>query len=90
MTFSFCRYPSVGCGASEATGPGFVCFVVFNPRVLQANRVDLGLFWFIPRPNCFSTIQAASPCKTEGIGYYGYEALLFMVLEYWGGGGKTK
>ena len=29
----------------EATGPGFVCYVVINPCVLSANRVDLGLFF---------------------------------------------
>ena len=37
---------SLGSGAAEATGLGFVCFVVLNPRVLSANRVDLGLFLF--------------------------------------------
>ena len=35
----------IGCGAAEATGLGFVCFVVFNPRVLSAKRVDFGLFF---------------------------------------------
>ena len=34
----------MGCGAAEATGLGFVCFVVINPCVLSANRV---FFWFI-------------------------------------------
>ena len=37
----------MGCGAAEATGLGFVCFVVINPRVLSANRVDFGLSCFI-------------------------------------------
>ena len=37
----------MGCGAAEATGLGFVCFVVINPPVLSANRVDFGLFCFI-------------------------------------------
>ena len=37
----------IGCGAAEATGMGFVCFVAINPCVLSANRVDLGLFYFI-------------------------------------------
>ena len=37
-----------GCGAAEATG--FVCFVVINPCVLSANRVDLGFFYFINFP----------------------------------------
>ena len=36
----------IGCGATEATGLGFVCFVVINPCVLSANRVDLGFFLF--------------------------------------------
>ena len=35
---------AIGCGAAEATGLGFVCFVVINPRVLSANRVDLDFF----------------------------------------------
>ena len=30
--------------SGEATGLGFVCFVVINPRVLSANSVDLGFF----------------------------------------------
>ena len=34
----------MGCGAAEATGLGFVCFVVLNPCVFSANRVDLGFF----------------------------------------------
>ena len=37
----------MGCGAAEATGLGFVCFVVINPRVLSANSVDLGFFLFL-------------------------------------------
>ena len=37
----------MGCGAAEATGPGFVCFVVLNPHVLSANRVDFGFLYFI-------------------------------------------
>ena len=43
----------MGCGA-EATGLGFVCFVVINPCVLSANRVDFGVFHkfskFTPTP----------------------------------------
>ena len=31
---------------AEATGLGFVCFVVPQPRVLAVNRVDFGLFFF--------------------------------------------
>ena len=33
---------------AEATGLGFVCFVIFNPRVLLlANRVDFGLLFVV-------------------------------------------
>ena len=35
------------CGPAEATGLGFVCFVVINPRVLSANRVYFGLLFFL-------------------------------------------
>ena len=35
---------------SQATGLGFVCFVVINPRVFSANRVYFGLFCFINCP----------------------------------------
>ena len=31
------------CGAAEATGMGFVCFVVINPRIMQADLV----FFFV-------------------------------------------
>ena len=34
----------MGCGAAEATGLGFVCFVVINPRVLSSKVLILGLF----------------------------------------------
>ena len=41
----------MGWDAAEATGLGFVCLVVINPRVLSANRVDFGyLFTPLPRP----------------------------------------
>ena len=51
----FYYYPIIiismmGCGAAEATGLGFVCFVVINPPVLSANIVDLGFFCFIEFP----------------------------------------
>ena len=39
----------MGCGAAEATDLGFFCFVVMNPRVLSANRVER-LFLFINFP----------------------------------------
>ena len=58
VVFNFDVFPF-----SEATGLGFVCFVVFNPRVLSANRVDLGSFCFInvptPSPPYFIRIRAA-------------------------------
>ena len=45
----------MGCGAAEATGLGFVCFVVINSRVLSENRVYFGLLFhkfsnFTPPP----------------------------------------
>ena len=44
------RWSDGRCGAEEATGMGFVCFVVINPCVLSANRVDFGFFCFINFP----------------------------------------
>ena len=35
----------MGCGAAEAIGLGFVCFVVFF-NVFLADRVDFGLLFF--------------------------------------------
>ena len=35
----------MGCGATEATGLGIVCFVVINPCVLSANSVDFFFFF---------------------------------------------
>ena len=53
LHWSFLRSPPP-CGAAEATGLGFVCFVVINRRVLSANRVDLGFmfhnFSILPPP----------------------------------------
>mgnify|MGYP003571725524 CR=1 FL=1 len=45
----------MGCGDADATCLGFICFVVVNPYVLSANRVDLGffvslIFQFYPPP----------------------------------------
>ena len=40
-----CTLGVMGFGAAEAIGLGFVCFVVINPCVLSANRVDFGLFF---------------------------------------------
>ena len=48
----------MGCGAAEATGLGFAFFVVINPCVLSANRVDLG-FCF-----CFTNLQILPPTHT--------------------------
>ena len=58
------------CGAAEATGLGFVCFVVINPRMLSANRVDFGHFVEIiqfylypppPRATCLGPRQCVLP-----------------------------
>ena len=43
---NFLRLPPMGCGAAEAAGLVFVCFVIHNVHVLLANRVDLGFFFF--------------------------------------------
>ena len=40
----------MGCGAAEATGLGFVCILVINPRVLSANRILGFLFHKFPPP----------------------------------------
>ena len=49
LIFQF--YPRVmGWGAAEATGLGFVCFVIINQCVLSANRVDFRFFCFINFP----------------------------------------
>ena len=46
--------------AAEATGLGVVCFVVINPRVLSANRVDFGFFCLINFPILLHlTLQAS-------------------------------
>ena len=50
--------PLMGCGAAEATGLGFVCFVVINLHVLSANRIDFGLFFFIYFPNSLPHLQS--------------------------------
>mgnify|MGYP003571759600 CR=1 FL=1 len=46
----------MGCGAAEATGLGFVCFVVLNTHVLPANRVDYRLLF-----HTFSKFTPPSP-----------------------------
>ena len=52
VIWSSCPSKMMGCGVAEAIGWGFVRFVVPNPRVLQANRVDFGPFlchlWILP------------------------------------------
>ena len=50
--FEFLLLPPMGCGAAKATGLGFVCYVVINPRV-SANRVDLG--------SCFMNFRFINP-----------------------------
>ena len=54
-------FVEVGCGAAEATGPGFVCFVVINPCVLSANRVVFGLFLFQYPPPTFRPRNVTLP-----------------------------
>ena len=50
----------MGCGAAEATGLGFVCFAAINPRVLSANRDDLG-FLFLKFTTFFIPPTSAPP-----------------------------
>ena len=48
----------MGCGVAEATGLGFVCLVVLNPRVLSANRVDFEFFFcFINIPILYTGVM---------------------------------
>ena len=59
----------MGCGAAEATGLGFVCYVVINPHVLSASRVDLGFLFhkfsnFTPLPS--SNTIGISSMDAEG------------------------
>ena len=67
----------MGCGAAEATGLGFVCFVVINPWVLSANRVDLGFFLF----HKFSNFTPPPPHATDAAslrrrsGHHWYDAI---------------
>ena len=42
LILRFFLFHKLSCGAAEATGLGFFLFVVINPYVLSANRVDLG------------------------------------------------
>ena len=59
LLWLLCPDRVMGCGAAEATGLDFVCFIVINPCVLSTNRVDLGSFCiinfpiFLPPPPCF-------------------------------------
>ena len=40
-------HSQMGCGAAEAAGPSFVCYVVINlVFVFSANKVDLAFFFF--------------------------------------------
>ena len=68
LFIQFSIFTVMGCGAIEATGLGFVCFVAINPRVLSADRVDSGFFCFInfpispPPPQ--DTVNVGSVCVT--------------------------
>ena len=46
----------MGYGSAEATGLGFVCFVIINPCALSANRVDLAFLF-----HKFSNFTPPSP-----------------------------
>ena len=63
---------------AEATGLGFVCFVVLNPRVLSANRVDFGFFLFqklsnfTPPPSSLPVPAVSIPMRLGAIGVVGW------------------
>ena len=73
----------MGFEAAEATGLGFVCFVVINTSVLSANGVDFGLFF------CF--ISNLPPPPQIAVGGKSYNAYCDMsegggwtlVANYW-------
>ena len=54
----------MGCGAAVAIGLAFVCFVVINPRVLSANRGDLG-FLFLKFSNFTPQVQSLASHMTR-------------------------
>ena len=65
----------MGCGFKEATGLGFVCFVIINPCVLSANRVDLGFF-----VSKFSNFTPPPPSTSNYLSVSSYILLVFFVV----------
>ena len=58
------------CVAAEATGLGFVCFVVINPRVLSANGVDLGFFYFFHQSIfSYAGVTGCGAAEATGLGF---------------------
>ena len=57
----------MGCGAAEAD---FVCFVVINPCMLSANRVDLSFFCFINFPILLPPPPQIRPGHVRHFGYH--------------------
>ena len=77
--------------AAEATGLGFFCFVVVNPCVLSANRIDLGFFVhkfsnLLPPPPQVSLEEALGQDITEDSGSVFWNEMLSSLHEYGGGG----
>ena len=58
------------CGAAEATGLGFVRFVVINPRVLSANRIDLGFFFVYEFSKfTYAGVMGCGAAELTGLGF---------------------
>ena len=72
----------MGCGAAEATGLNFVCFVVINPRMQSTDLIwaFLFIYQFYPHPpEHYSIILSAMANNVEKL-----EAAEHAVK--WGGG----
>ena len=70
----------MGCGA-EATGLGFGCFVVPNPRLLSANKVDLGFL--------FHTFSNFTPPPPPRHTHLPWSLLESQCLPFWWSGTST-
>ena len=69
----------MGCGAAEATGLGFVCFVVINPR---AQPIGFGFFFFVKYISFLlpSPPQVKLADLAETIGKFGLIAAILIII----------